>query len=125
MRIAIIGAGVAGLTAAEALKQQGYDDVVVYEASGRIGGKVHTLTVDERPYELGAYITLESDDEVLELIEKHDVAVRTALPRMVHDLEDSGKLLEFEDWQAKKFSKIETAAAAAKYLLLCAKHHDI
>ena len=125
MRIAIIGAGVAGLTAAEALRRRGYTQVVLYEANERVGGKVKTLVVDERPYELGAYITLESDDEVLALIERHGVAVRSALPRMVHDLDDGGRLLEFEDWQAKRFNKLQTAAAAAKYLLLCGKHREV
>ena len=125
MRIAIIGAGVAGLTAAEALRRRGYTDVVLYEANDRVGGKVKTLMVDDRPYELGAYITLESDDEVLALIERHDVAVRSALPRMVHDLDEGGALIEFEDWQAKRFGKLQTAAAAARYLLLCAKHREV
>jgi hypothetical protein len=125
MRIAIIGAGVAGLTAAEALRRRGYTQVVLYEANERVGGKVKTLMVDDRPYELGAYITLESDDEVLALIERHGVAVRSALPRMVHDLDEGGALIEFEDWQAKRFNKLQTAAAAAKYLLLCARHREV
>lgn len=125
MRIAIIGAGVAGLTAAEALRRRGYTNVVLYEANDRVGGKVKTLMVEDRPYELGAYITLESDDEVLALIERHGVEVRSALPRMVHDMDADGALLEFEDWQAKRFNKLQTAAAAAKYLLLCARHDEV
>ncbi len=125
MRIAILGAGVAGLTAAEALRRRGYTDVVIYEAQDRVGGKVKTKMVDDRPYELGAYITLESDDEVLALIERHGVAVRPALERRVHDLDAGGALLEFEDWQAKRFTTLQTAAAAARYLLLCAKHREI
>ena len=125
MRIAILGAGVAGLTAAEALRRRGYTDVVLYEAQPRVGGKVKTKMVDGRPYELGAYITLESDDEVLELIERHGVEVRPALERRVHDLDAGGALLEFEDWQAKRFTTLQTAAAAARYLLLCAKHREI
>jgi len=125
MRIAIIGAGVAGLTAAEALKRRGYDDVVIYEANDRVGGKVHTMHVDGLPFELGAYVTFESDDEVLDLIERHHIEVRTARPRMVHDFDKQGKIIEFEDWQAKKYTTAQTAAAAAKYLLMCAKHREI
>jgi len=125
MRIAIIGAGVAGLTAAEELKRRGYDQVVVYEANDRVGGKVHTRYVDGLPFELGAYITFESDDEVLDLIERHDIEVRAARPRMVHDFDKGGQITEFEDWQAKKYTTVQTAAAAAKYLLYCAKHREI
>lgn len=39
--IAVIGAGVAGLRAAEVLLEKGYD-VVVYEARDRIGGRICT-----------------------------------------------------------------------------------
>ncbi len=42
MRIAIIGAGVAGLTAAESLRRSGFSEVVVYEAAQTVGGKVRT-----------------------------------------------------------------------------------
>jgi monoamine oxidase len=41
-RIAIIGAGVAGLNALHTLKKAGYD-ATVYEASGRIGGRIFSV----------------------------------------------------------------------------------
>ncbi len=125
MRIAIIGAGVAGLSAAEALRRRGHTDVVVYEARDQVGGKVRTKVVDGRPYELGAYISFESDDEVARLVADHGLALRPALPRMVHDLDADGQLIDFEAWQAKRYTKAETAAAAARYLLLCARHRKI
>ena len=40
MRIAVLGGGIAGLTAAFHLQQE--HDVVVFEASDRLGGNVHT-----------------------------------------------------------------------------------
>lgn len=39
--IAVVGAGVAGLRAAEVLLEKGYD-VVIYEARDRIGGRICT-----------------------------------------------------------------------------------
>jgi monoamine oxidase len=41
-KIAVIGAGLAGLCAAYELNGLGYD-VTVYEARGRVGGRIHTL----------------------------------------------------------------------------------
>ena len=53
-RIAVIGAGIAGATAARALADRGFD-VVVVEARDRIGGRVHTVTDGSWPFpvELG------------------------------------------------------------------------
>ena len=45
MRIAIVGAGISGLTAAARL--HGMHDIVVYESSDWIGGHTHTVDVEE------------------------------------------------------------------------------
>ncbi|KQS22875.1 FAD-dependent oxidoreductase [Frigoribacterium sp. Leaf186] len=50
-RIAVIGAGIAGATAARSLVERGYD-VVVVEARGRVGGRVHSVHDDDWPYPL-------------------------------------------------------------------------
>ncbi len=53
MRIAIIGAGLAGLTCAYELR--GADaQVHVYEASDRLGGKLHTVAFEGGPTDMGA-----------------------------------------------------------------------
>jgi predicted NAD/FAD-binding protein len=46
MRIAVIGAGISGLTAAYLLYPE--HEIVVYEANDYIGGHTHTVDVDER-----------------------------------------------------------------------------
>ena len=43
-RIAVVGAGFAGLTAAFRLSQAGHE-VAVFEARGRVGGRVHSVTL--------------------------------------------------------------------------------
>ncbi|WP_342318951.1 protoporphyrinogen oxidase [Corynebacterium mayonis] len=53
MKIAIIGAGLAGLTAAYELRDSGHQ-VDVYEATERIGGKLHTVAFDGGPTDMGA-----------------------------------------------------------------------
>ena len=55
MRIAIIGAGAAGLTAAHELMQLGYQNITVYERNSRIGGKVFSYRSGPVPLELGAF----------------------------------------------------------------------
>ena len=59
MKIAIIGAGLAGLTAAYELNKLsgdgGHDfDIDVYEATDRIGGKLHTVAFEGGPTDMGA-----------------------------------------------------------------------
>ncbi len=57
-RIAIVGAGPAGLGTAWFLRQHGFKRVTVFEERGRVGGLCNTLTEDYRSFDLGAnYIT--------------------------------------------------------------------
>ncbi|MEX3504146.1 protoporphyrinogen oxidase [Corynebacterium sp. LK2510] len=53
MNIAIIGAGLAGLTAAYELRDSGHS-VDVYEATERLGGKLHTVSFEAGPTDMGA-----------------------------------------------------------------------
>ena len=46
-RVAIIGAGIAGCTAARTLIENGVNDVIILEATDRIGGRVRTITHEE------------------------------------------------------------------------------
>jgi len=46
IKIAIIGAGIAGLTAARELFRCGYTNIDIYEASPRIGGRTYSIAVD-------------------------------------------------------------------------------
>ena len=53
-KVAIIGAGMAGLSAANHLIENGIKDIVVLEARDRTGGRIHTIKHNGRPLELGA-----------------------------------------------------------------------
>ena len=52
-RVAVIGAGVAGLAAARRLREAGVA-VTLVEAGSRIGGRAHTILVGGAPFDLGA-----------------------------------------------------------------------
>jgi len=57
-RIAIIGAGPAGLSTAYWLKQRGYTKLTIFEQDAQVGGKCLSLTVDGKSFDLGAnYVT--------------------------------------------------------------------
>jgi protoporphyrinogen oxidase len=59
-RIAIVGAGPAGLSTAWFLAKEGFHNVTVLEKLGRVGGLCKSFTVDGMSYDLGAnYVTWE------------------------------------------------------------------
>jgi len=51
-KVVVIGAGLAGLTTAYRLKQQGMD-VELYEARGRVGGRILSVHINTQIGELG------------------------------------------------------------------------
>mgnify|MGYP000893757352 CR=1 FL=1 len=53
MKTLVVGAGISGLACADALARSG-EDVEVYEASGRAGGRIKTATVADCRVEVGA-----------------------------------------------------------------------
>lgn len=66
--VAVIGGGITGLAAAHSLSEAGYD-VVLLEASERLGGKLRTETVGGNLVETGADSFLIRDDELLSWLE--------------------------------------------------------
>lgn len=66
MRAAVVGAGIAGLTAAADLVRAGVD-VVVYEASDAIGGKLRTGRIGDLSLDVGAESMLARRPEGLDL----------------------------------------------------------
>ena len=55
-RIAVIGAGAAGLSAAHYLRKKGYRRITILDRRPRVGGKCLTRVIDGRTYELGALV---------------------------------------------------------------------
>jgi len=71
MRIAIVGAGIAGLSLAHALVRESEDraDVHVFEAAGRVGGNLRSERIDGFLCEHGANGFLDSEPATLALVD--------------------------------------------------------
>lgn len=72
MRVAVVGAGLAGLSAAESLASAGVD-VVVLEASDRVGGRVRTVRLGDQIVETGAEWVDSTHWRMHELMDRHGV----------------------------------------------------
>lgn len=90
-KVAVIGAGMAGLTAGRFLNESGNCDVHIFEARSRIGGRMLTKTaVDNTPLEYGAaWIHGTLDNPIAELCKRFALA---------HVQTDSGKKLMYDNF---------------------------
>ena len=77
--VAIIGAGITGLTAAFYLKRKGVP-VTVYEASGRVGGAIQSIRTEGYLAEFGPNTILETSPKVAQLVVDAGLASRRLDP---------------------------------------------
>jgi protoporphyrinogen/coproporphyrinogen III oxidase len=77
--VAIIGAGITGLTAAFYLKRQGIP-VTVYESSGRVGGVIQSLKRDGYLAEFGPNTILETSPRIGQLVRDAGLSSRRMDP---------------------------------------------
>ncbi len=77
--VAIIGAGITGLTAAFCLKRKGVP-VTVYEASDRVGGAIQSIRAEGYLAEFGPNTILETSPKVAQLVRDAGLASRRLDP---------------------------------------------
>ena len=78
-KLIVVGAGIAGISAAKELCKRSDFDVKILEASQRVGGRVLTIDVDGVPVELGAtFIHGTTNNVIFELAKRHELVSGTA-----------------------------------------------
>ena len=71
-KVIVVGAGIAGLTAAYRLTQEGYD-VTVLEAKNRVGGRLFTFDWEGFHIEFGAHFVTGADRLLLQIVQTLDL----------------------------------------------------
>ncbi|MBF0443617.1 MAG: FAD-dependent oxidoreductase, partial [Oligoflexales bacterium] len=114
LRIAIIGAGASGLTAAYQLKKNGYQNITIYEKEDRIGGKIHTMTIDNAAIEVGAVWATEKYTTIQALAKEMGVdLVKFTTPKYI--LNGSDGKLTIERYLLKKYGAARAIKAYMNY----------
>lgn len=79
-RIVIVGAGPAGLSTAYFLRKRGYQNVLVLEKLGRVGGLCLSMTCGNYSFDLGANYVTPAYKEVLRLAEEYGATMYAERP---------------------------------------------
>ena len=73
--VCIVGAGPAGIHMATELKNMDYNDITIFEKTGRVGGKCYDTTVDGYARALGAsFLVNDYFDNLVELMKRYNIS---------------------------------------------------
>ncbi|XXY50700.1 FAD-dependent oxidoreductase [Sorangium sp. So ce269] len=114
LRVAVVGAGAAGLTAAHTLKKLGYRDVTVFEQGGSAGGKALDFEHEGRPYALGAIWVLHDYEIVNQLAAELGIALQASRTKKTQ-VEADGRRLSLRDVAKEKYGARTLARSLLNY----------
>jgi hypothetical protein len=133
-RIAIVGAGPAGLSTAWFLAKEGFHNVTVLEKLGRVGGLCKSLTVDGMSFDLGAnYVTWEYQ-ETLAIASEVGATTYAEQPYTSIDLAPDRKSYTYRSlfeavlnnpYTGAKVSLFSFVLAAVRYLTIRFRLRDV
>jgi hypothetical protein len=133
-RIAIVGAGPAGLSTAWFLAKEGFHNVTVLEKLGRVGGLCKSLTVDGMSYDLGAnYVTWEYHETLAiatevgatTYAEKPYTSIDLASHRKRHRYRSLLDAVLHNPYTGAKVSLFSFVLAAVRYLTIRFRLRDV
>jgi phytoene dehydrogenase-like protein len=114
LRVAVVGAGPSGLTAADTLKKLGYEHVTVFEKNNRVGGKVYSFKSGSNVSELGAVFASPDYTLTLGLADKYGIPYEAYNTNQAI-LDENGKKVTTEEFLTSRYSTLELLGATAKY----------
>ena len=114
LKIAIIGAGVSGLTAAHTLKKLGYGSIRIYEAQDRIGGKIRTVQRDGMYYEMGGVFVQEEFETIKGLLSEYGLSL-TKKQVLRAAISSKGRQTSNFQYVRRKFGVLRTLKAFLKF----------
>ncbi len=114
LRVAVVGAGPAGLTAADELTALGHE-VVVFEKEKRVGGKVFSIPVGDIALEFGAVLVTEDDYPITFGYAERFGISSVPTPVGFTLLDESGNRIALQDFLQTRYSATEIAAAEKNY----------
>jgi len=114
LRVAIIGGGISGLTAAQQLTSLGYEDVVIFEKDADVGGKIKSFEYEERPYELGALIFNHEFTNVTQMADRYGQQFFAVSKPLL--IERDGTVLTYQELIRQRYGYISFLIAAYRML---------
>ena len=114
LRVAIIGGGISGLTAAQQLAALGYEDVVIFERDADVGGKIKSFEYEERPYELGALIFNHEFTNVTQMADRYGQQFFAVSKPLV--IERDGTVLTYKELIRQRYGYVSFLIAAYRML---------
>ncbi|MEW6442850.1 MAG: FAD-dependent oxidoreductase [bacterium] len=123
-RIAIIGAGVSGLTAARTLKKLGYNKITLFEAKDRIGGKVHSIEKDGLFYEMGGVFVPEEFETIKGLASEYGSSL-TKKQELKTALVRNGRQVSNFAYTRSEFGTLGTLKSFLRFQRLLARNGDL
>jgi oxygen-dependent protoporphyrinogen oxidase len=117
LRIAVVGAGPSGLTAADTLTQLGYANVTVFEKNDRVGGKVYSYPNGNGTFsELGAFFATTDYTTVLGYANKYSIPYVPFGPsQAIADTGSTGQSEAPQAWLTSHYDTLQILAAVAAY----------
>jgi len=114
-RIAIVGAGPAGLSAAWFLKQNGYRHVRVFEKLDRVGGKCLTFAYEGRQFDMAAHEMLAGYGDVMDIARSLGVPTTGYQNVLVYDRGSRRYMDMLTATQAGGYGRLQVVWAALRY----------
>lgn len=120
-QVAVIGAGIAGLTCAYDLARAGVD-VTVYEKEATVGGRMRTRSLDGLAFDLGANFLVQAYRQVTSLATALQVGLRNVSP-VQHAVYRQGRWLRMNLSGASHILRLDALGllSTARFLALIAR----